>query len=78
MIMRRRVEGCLMENMKTDRERERYIDVMRSLAMCFVFIGYLGIKSGLTQHIYAFHMPAFFFVSGLTLSPIYFGGVQNT
>lgn len=59
-------------------EREHYIDVMRGLAMCLVVVGHLGIQSGLTQFIYAFHMPAFFFVSGLTLKPIIFGGVQNT
>lgn len=50
-------------------KRESVIDVARGLALVFMVVGHLGIKSRLTQWIYSFHMPLFFFISGMTVQP---------
>lgn len=46
--------------------RIRYIDLLKALAMMLVIAGHINFANGpLKPWIYAFHMPAFFFASGL-------------
>jgi fucose 4-O-acetylase-like acetyltransferase len=45
------------------------VDTMRALGICMVVVGHtIGISSELEQWIFSFHMPLFFFISGLVLS----------
>lgn len=49
-------------------ERKEYIDVARGIAMILVVVGHLGMNNSLTQFIYSFHMPLFFFITGMTMA----------
>lgn len=49
-------------------ERKEYIDVARGIAIILMVLGHLGLKNSLTQIIYSFHMPLFFFIAGMTIS----------
>lgn len=46
--------------------RDSNIDTSRGLALILMVIGHLGMKASIVQFIYSFHMPLFFFVSGMT------------
>lgn len=48
-------------------ERDAAIDVARGIALLLMVIGHLGIKKWPIQYIYAFHMPLFFMLSGMTI-----------
>lgn len=52
------------KNTEIDNKRIKYIDVLRGVAMILVLIGHND--TSLTNYIYSFHMPVFFFISGLT------------
>ena len=47
-----------------DNKRIEYIDILRGIAMILVLIGHND--TILTNYIYSFHIPLFFFISGLT------------
>ena len=47
-----------------DNKRIEYIDILRGIAMILVLIGHND--TILTKYIYSFHIPLFFFISGLT------------
>ena len=49
---------------KIDNKRIEYIDILRGIAMILVLIGHND--TILTNYIYSFHIPLFFFISGLT------------
>ena len=49
------------------KERNISIDVARGIALLLMVIGHLGIKKWPIQYIYAFHMPLFFVISGMTI-----------
>ncbi len=42
------------------------VDIMRGIGIILVVIGHMGINSAIFRFIYAFHMPLFFFISGIT------------
>lgn len=47
-----------------------YIDYFKAYAIIFVVLGHVDIiSSGLKEWIYAFHMPVFFFASGVLMKP---------
>ena len=48
--------------------RSRWIDIMRALTIWIVILGHMKVilPGVLVRWIYAFHMPAFFMLSGLT------------
>ena len=47
-------------------ERIEYIDIARAIAMVFVVLGHINFaNSGIKAWAYSFHMPAFFFISGM-------------
>lgn len=48
-------------------ERDATIDIARGIAVALMVFGHLGIKEWPVQFIYAFHMPLFFFISGMTI-----------
>ena len=49
--------------------RIEYVDNVKAMAMVFVVVGHApGLNQFAMNFIYAFHMPVFFFVSGLLLS----------
>ena len=48
------------------KERVFYIDFLRGLAMILVVLGHSSSMDILNMCILSFHMPLFFFVSGLT------------
>ena len=57
-----------MEKRKT---RVGYIDILRGIAIVLVLIGHIpcaGFSSEVHKWLYAFHIPLFFFVSGMSLS----------
>ncbi len=52
------------------RKRIYYIDILRAIAIILVIVGhipYLGFSPEVHKYIYAFHIPLFFFVSGMSL-----------
>lgn len=50
------------------KERIRYIDYMKAVGMILVILGHINFANqGIKAWIYSFHMPLFFFVSGLVL-----------
>lgn len=51
----------------TDKKRIRWIDYAKAFAMLLVVIGHVSYGNGLTNWLYSFHMPLFFFLSGVTL-----------
>ena len=51
------------------KERIRYIDFFKALAILLVILGHVNFaNTGIKSWIYSFHMPAFFFASGLYLN----------
>lgn len=48
-------------------KRVVWIDYAKAFAMLFVIIGHVETGNSLTDWVYSFHMPLFFFLSGLTL-----------
>ena len=46
------------------RQRERWIDILKGIGMIFVIIGHLDPGWRIETHIYSFHMPLFFWISG--------------
>ncbi len=52
--------------LKGEKPHYRYIDYAKALAMILVILGHIDFANqGIKAWIYAFHMPAFFFVSGM-------------
>lgn len=49
--------------------REAWIDWAKTLLIYFVVVGHAGCKGGLQELLYAFHMPAFFIISGYLYRP---------
>lgn len=45
--------------------RKRWIDVARGIAILLVLIGHAGVAPKFNQYILSFHMPLFFFLSGM-------------
>ena len=54
-----------LENTKST-TRIAYIDVLKFIAIYLVFVGHMG-RTYLNSYIWSFHMPLFFFVSGMLL-----------
>lgn len=52
-----------------DSKRIYWIDQLRALAFLLVIAGHVELPSYINTYIYSFHMPLFFFVSGMTLNP---------
>lgn len=49
-------------------ERKIYVDYMRAIAIILVVLGHINSSNGLIKNwIYEFHMPLFFFITGLTI-----------
>lgn len=50
-------------------QRHAHIDIMKAIGIVLVVVGHApGLAPGIKQAIYSFHMPLFFFISGLLLS----------
>ena len=50
--------------------RHDEVNALRAIGIVLVVLGHtLGISEGLNKYIYSFHMPLFFFLSGLVLKP---------
>ena len=50
--------------------RRAWVDALRAIGIVLVVLGHtLGISEGLEKYIFSFHMPLFFFISGLVLTP---------
>lgn len=59
--------------------RDKQIDVARGIAILLVITGHCcgNLDFYLNKIILAFHMPLFFFLSGMTAKP-YRGGIRST
>ncbi len=50
--------------------RHDWVDALRAIGIFLVVLGHtLGISEGVEKYIFSFHMPLFFFISGLVLTP---------
>jgi fucose 4-O-acetylase-like acetyltransferase len=58
-----------IETMRKNVTREKYIDVVRGIAILLVITGHLGMPSSIQTFIYGFHMPLFFILSGFLYHP---------
>lgn len=58
-----------MRHTMQDQKRIFWIDQLRGLAFFFVVLGHVYTPESVNAFIYSFHMPLFFFISGLTLNP---------
>jgi len=47
-------------------ERIKWIDIAKAIGISFVVMGHLQNPENINTFIYSFHMPLFFFLSGLT------------
>ena len=47
--------------------KDNKIDCARGMAAILMVIGHMGLQNGFTQYIYSFHMPLFFFLSGICI-----------
>ncbi len=52
----------------TEKKRIVWIDQLRAVAFYFVILGHMSISGILKNWVYSFHMPLFFFISGLNLN----------
>ena len=59
---------------EANKKRILWIDYAKAFAMFFVVIGHVNSGNYLTNWIYSFHMPLFFFLSGITLKAYRGGG----
>ena len=50
------------------KERLEYIDTARGILIILVVIGHIWQAGFVHNFIYSFHMPAFFFISGMLMS----------
>ncbi len=56
---------------KNEKYRIKYVDILRAIAIILVVAGhipYINFNADLHKWIYAFHIPLFFFISGISLS----------
>jgi acyltransferase len=52
-------------------DRHDWVNALRAIGIVLVVLGHtLGISEGVEKYIFSFHMPLFFFISGLVLTPI--------
>ena len=59
---------------EANKKRILWIDYAKAFAMFFVVIGHVNSGNYLTNWIYSFHMPLFFFLSGITVKAYRGGG----
>lgn len=50
-------------------KRVLWLDQLRGIAMLFVVLGHVALPKPINTYIYAFHMPIFFMISGMTHRP---------
>lgn len=48
-------------------DRLNYIDCFRAIGICLMIMGHVGFGGHFDKWIHAFHMPMFFFVSGMSI-----------
>lgn len=64
--------------LKMSRERIEWIDQLRAFGMLLVIVGHVCVNWGRFQKIiYAFHMPLFFMISGMTFAPKRYSGIKT-
>ena len=54
--------------MNKNKDRIIWIDQLRSIIFLLVIIGHVELPKETQSFIYSFHMPLFFFISGLTVN----------
>ena len=47
-----------------EKMREKWVDILKGMGIIFVCLGHLSPGIFTETHIYSFHMPLFFFISG--------------
>ncbi|MEI7676034.1 MAG: acyltransferase family protein [Bacteroidales bacterium] len=50
-------------------DRVDYIDIAKGIAISMVILGHIIVDENYTRYIYAFHLPVFFFISGVFCKP---------
>lgn len=62
-------KGKVDRKMENEKKRVLFIDYFKALLMILVIMGHINFaNTGIKAWIYSFHMPAFFFVSGMVLN----------
>lgn len=56
--------------------RLSWVDYAKAIAITFVIIGHVSTRNNLSDWIYSFQMPLFFFLSGITLKASR-GGIKH-
>lgn len=51
-------------------EQWKWVDIAKGIGIILVFLGHFNIPDTLRAEIYTFHMPLFFFLSGVVLMAI--------
>lgn len=49
------------------KERIKWIDILRAIAIIFVVVGHTLTEGEVQTYFYSFHIPLFFFISGMLL-----------
>ena len=57
--------------------RMDWVDTLRGLGIIFMILGHVSFNEYFTEYIHAFHMPLFFFISGLFWNPKKYGGYKE-
>lgn len=50
-------------------KRKSYLDILRGIGVFYVVLGHIAHISPVVQYVYSFHVPLFFFISGILFAP---------
>ena len=62
---------------KIETKRELSLDIAKGICIMLMVIGHSGCPDWMGRFIYMFHMPCFFFISGILLNDKYLTDVKN-
>ena len=57
--------------------RDHSLDILRGIAIIFVIFGHVTRDADLQAYIWGFHMPIFFFISGMLYNPSKYDNLKS-